>query len=927
MIINNRRDAGYTIISRFEENFRSYLESSLILKYPDFFDHIPQGVILKANERNNSLTYDNPSDFFENIDFPDLKEISLYKDHYSNLLKLSLDKSEFSRIFDDLYLLRCKIAHVKGYFTSVDLDRLIEGTGVIAKELNFAPFNDLLNNIRTNPSSVIIKIPSDFVEDFLDSSGIVNNLPIPDYEYEGGFVGREDDRKKIISLIKSEKFPVVTITGSGGVGKTALSLKVIQDLTENPENKIFDAIVWLSAKENKLSDLGIEDIEPSLKSYDELLDTIIDLFGFRSELQSTDIGDKENLVSSIIDISSKILIAIDNLETITDQRIINFIFDAPVNIKFLITSRKGIGQLERRHELKELKAKEAIYFFRQLARDKQLPSLVSLPDEIIRNYAAKVSYYPLAIKWVIGQVAKGKNINSVINSIHSTDSDISRFCYEQVFSTLSEACKKILYTLSLLDNSPNSSVLEYVVELEEQAFDDAIEELILVSLVIPEQFQNEKNEISTRYLLLTLTRGYTRVQLEKNIDLREYLKNRINQVESTISTTERAKKEYKHSLYNFGAKSEEEKIATIIAQTAFQKYQSGQYVTAVEEYRRAVKIAPSFAPVYRNWAMMEAYENHLAEAEKLMEKAASLDPKDPQIFLIWGNIYRKSSKHAEAHKKYLVAHSLAPEDPIILNALGQAKSWLGEFASANQFLSKALNSNFDSVKHEIICKTSIAENLISWGDFLFRDRNYVDAEEKYNIAVEYCLSMLEKNSRDTKVFNSLSRANLCRGRLYLRTKQDYKALTALKGVSNSSALSFKQGQFKLESLLLQGEYYMKVHNTKELKNVLSKISEFKHSDVLKRNPKNSERIALLRQYANPENLKRGVIHTVNSERGFVIIKEENSEQTYLGYKLMFIPPFDSLPFSIRNSKVTFSPSVEINEGEKGRRAKNIRLMK
>ncbi|MFA7379693.1 MAG: NB-ARC domain-containing protein [Bacteroidia bacterium] len=928
MIISNRRDAGYTIISRFEENFRGFLETSLTMKYSNFFEHIPQGVLIKANERNNNLTYENYSDFFENIDFPDLKEISLFKDHFSEILKSFTDKNEFSKAMDELYSLRCKIAHIKGYFTSVDLDKLVEQTDLIAKGLQFNTFNELLNKIKTDPSSVIIKIPSDFVEDFLNTSGIINNLPIPDYEYEGGFVGREEDRKKIIQLIKSEKFPVVTLTGSGGVGKTALALKVIQDITENPENKFFDAIVWLSAKENKLSDLGIEDIEPSLKSYEELLDTIIDLFGFRSELTSTDTTEKEKLVNSVIELSNRILIAIDNLETITDQRIINFIFDAPISIKFLITSRKGIGQVERRHELKELKAKEAVYLFRQLARDKQLPSLASLPDEIIKTYTAKVSFYPLAIKWVIGQVARGKNINTVIDSIHTTDSDISRFCYEQIFSTLSDNCKKILYALSLLDASSNSSVLEYVVELDEQTFDDTIEDLILVSLVIPEQFQNERKEISTRYSLLTLTKGYTRIQLNKNIDLREYLKNKINQVESTISTTEKAKKEYKHSLYNFGAKSDEEKIATIIAQTAFQKYQSGHYVAAVEEYKRAVKMAPGFAPVYRNWAIMEAYENHLTEAEQLMEKAAKIDQSDPQIFLIWGNIYRKSRKHTEAHKKYLIAHSLAPEDPIILNALGQAKGWLSEFPEANSLLTKALNSKFDSVKHEIICRTSLAENLINWGDFLVKDRNYIEAEKKYHSAVNQCMAMLGTNSRDAKVFNALTKANLRRGQLFLKNKQNKKALSALNSVCNSIALSFKQGQYKLEALLLIGEYYMKEHNTAELKKILFRFGEFKNSEIIKQNPNYVDRIALLHQYANPENLKKGIIYNVNSERGFVIIKEDGTDDTYLGHKVKFIPSLDTVSFSLKNLQVTFTASVS-NPSADGiirKQAKDIRII-
>ncbi len=925
MIINNRRDAGYTIISRFEENFRELLENVLSLKYDKIHENIPTGIYEKAVSRNNNLSFENQTDFFENIDFPDLKEITVYKDHFALLVKNSLSKNEFNEAMTELYLLRCKIAHIKGYFTSVDLDKLISLTSLISDALSLQEFNILLEKIKTDPSSIIIKIPSDFIEDFLNRNGILNNIPVPDYEYEGGFVGREEDRKKIIQYLNSEKFPVITITGSGGVGKTSLALKVIQDMTEKPDNKNFEAIIWLSAKENKLSDLGIEDIEPSLKNYDELLDTIIELFGFTNEVHSNNIEEKEKLVNSIIDLTSKMLIVIDNLETITDQRIINFILDASVKIKFLITSRKGLGQLERRHELRELKAKEAVYLFRQLSKDKQLTSLISLPEETIKNYVSKVSFYPLAIKWVVGQVARGKDINKIISSIHSNESDISKFCYEQIFSTLNPASQKIMYTLSLTDDTPTASILQYVVELEEHQFEDAIEELILVSLVIPEQYQNEKKEISTKYTLLPLTKGYTRIQLSKNINLREELKNRINQVENTITTTERAKKEYKHSLYNFGAKSDEEKVATIIAQTAFQKYQSGNYELAVDEYKRAIKVAPNFAPIYRNWAIMEAYENHLSEADSLMEKASKLDPNDPQIFLIWGNIYRKSSKHTEAHKKYAIAHSITPDDPIILNAFGQAKCWLGYYDEAEQLLLSALNSNFDSVKHEVICRTSLAENYINWGDSLNKDRNYKEAESKYNLAIRQCIEALETNAKDAKIFNALSKANLRKGILLFKTKQDRKALEALKAVCNSSSLSFKQGLYKLEAFVVLGEYYLSVQNTYEIKRILRSIEmEFKSSPILRKNNL-TDRITDLTVYISPEKFKTGRITTINIERGFVIIEETNSTDTYLGHKFKFIPQIDTLSNKLIDSIVSFVPSVEIVNGEEKRQAKNIRI--
>lgn len=545
MILTNRRDAGYTIISRFEESFRNYLVEKISNNTNDFFQLIPCGIINKANERGGTIDWVDYMEFFQNIDFPDLKEIMLFKNNFKEFVQNKIDKNDFIRIFDELYQLRCKIAHVKGFFTSIDLDKLIELTREASTILNDSDFTELLQKIFSNPSEVIVKIPGDFIHDFISDSGIIHNIPTPDYEYEGGFVGRDEDRKKIIQLLKLDKFPVVTITGAGGVGKTSLALKVIQDLTERTDNKCFDSIVWLSAKENRLSPLGIEDIEPTLKSYEELLDTFIELFGFFSELKDFSIENKEMLTNSIIDLNTKMLVVVDNLETITDERIINFIIDAPLNIKFLITSRKGIGQVERRHELKELKSKEAIYLFRQLAKDKQLNSLSSLNNEIIEKYVSKVSFYPLAIKWVIGQVARGKDINKVIDSVNNDESDISKFCFEQIYSSLSESCKKILFTLSLMSSAPTASILQHITEIEDTNFEDAIEQLILVSFIIPEQFQGEHKEISTKYNLLPLTKGFTRLQLSKLHDIREYLNSRIIDIESIVSESERAKKEYK----------------------------------------------------------------------------------------------------------------------------------------------------------------------------------------------------------------------------------------------------------------------------------------------------------------------------------------------------------------------------------------------
>jgi len=804
---------------------------------------------------------------------------------------------------DLLYDLRCKIAHIKGSFTSIDLDLVLENVSSLSKCFSFNQIQDLIAIINENPhNEVILAIPNEFYIESYNKIGIINNIPIPDYELDGGFVGREEDRKKIIQYLSSPKFPVVTITGSGGVGKTALSLRIIQDLIEDGNKLKLDTIVWLSAKENKLSDLGIEDIEPSLKDFDELLNIILDMFNLEYDQE---IEQKIEAVNKIFEINESILIVVDNLETITDQRIINFIYDAPLNVKFLITSRKGLGQIERRHELRELKQKEAIRLFRQIAKDKGLFSLSKLEDPIISKYVEKVSNYPLAIKWVVGQVARGKDINIIINKINSTESDISKFCFNEIYSSINENSQKILLTLSLVEKIPTATVLQYVVELNEEEFEDAIEELILSSLVIPEQYKNDNNEISTKYSLLPLTKSFVRIQANKNLDLREALKYRINEVEHTITASEIAKKEYKHSLYNFGAKTDEEKVATIIAQNAFQKYQNDDYEGAVEDYKRAIKTAPNFAPIYRNFAIMESYEDHLSEADSLMEKASALDSNDPQIFLIWGNINRKSSRHLEASKKYEIAFKLSPDDPIILNAYGQAQCRIGNYSESETLLIKALNSKFDSIKHKIICKTSLAENYILWADYLLKQKNYKEAEEKYNKSIEYSFSALNDHSKDPKIYNSLNKANLKKGVMLLNLRKFRDGVDALKNVANSQALTNQQLSYKLNALLILAEHYLNQNNDSMFKRIILRIeAEFKDTPHLKY-PNFLERFTILKENLDSTNLKYGKISRINAEKGFTIITENGTDYTYLGHKSKFIPKIEILFDYIINKNVVF----------------------
>lgn len=905
----NLRDYGYTIISRFEGGLRDYLYKIINENYSDTLEAIPKGVLKSATERNhNNLEL---SSIFESVDFIHLKEIVIYRNNYSLFFNVNnLKQKEFIDLMNSLYDIRCKIAHIRGMFTQLELTSLIEESKKIINNLqsDCREYLEFLMLIQDEPDKLIKRIPIEFIESKSETYSILNNIPMADYEYEGGFVGRQEDINKIIKMIEAGDHRVITISGAGGVGKSALILKVVNEILDN--NMIeFDSVIWVSAKENKLTYLGVEDLEPTLKNYDELLDTILEVMGFDSGIYS-DIDDKEEDIRNLLDCCNRVLLVIDNLETITDERIINFILDAHRNTSILITSRKGLGQVERRYDLKELNEKEAIRLFRIISKEKKLDALRVLEDGVIRKYVNKVYCYPLAIKWVLGQVAIGKDINEIIDSIKDSTSDISKFCFDQIYNELTEDAKLILCTLSLFEDSVIKGVVKYITNLDAIAFEDSISDLVLVSLIIPEQKLNlENKEINTVYSLLPLTRGYVKSQLDCDTTLKRMIQERIITVESTMEEASRAKKQYRFSLSNLGATSEEEKVAAMFVQTAHQKYQAGNYLEAVDAFKNAINIAPRFASVYRNWATVESSEGHLIEADNLMKKASELNPNDTQIWLVWGNIKKKNDKIKEAYNYYQKAYQLSPNDNVVMNSLGQSLSRLGEYKLADEYLVKALAAEGESMqnRHKIINMTCIAENLKRWAESCSKDRDIKNAEEKLKKALENMESVIKLDNNDSRSCILYKQIIVELAFLYKNQSNDILAIEYFKRILSMSSKKYKESELVLRATLELVDIYIKGSDIDKAKVLMSKDLERIRRFI--KNPTLIERYDTLKLMLN-ENDERiaGNIINWNIARKFGIIENLNCNgETFLAHISEFKSFINPIQEEIIGKEVTFIP--------------------
>ena len=878
------RDYGYTVISRFELFLRNICVEKLDDVVGIEFLEIPAGVIEVAKGRNEKVS--SLPQLLENIDFIHIKEIIIYKNNYSKFFNQEyFDKETFKGIMDSLYGLRCKIAHIRSYFTNSDLMQLITELRTICEKIDY-DCNSLLryvDRLLDDPSGLVQKIPLSFFEED-KKIDIINNLPVADYEYEGGFVGRQDDKTNIIKMIKSGMHRVITLSGAGGVGKSALTLNIVNEIIRNQIVK-YDFIIWVSAKENKLSYLGIEDVEPTLRNYEELLDTILEVIGFDVEEYYGNVEKKEEDINTIFDSCERVLLVIDNLETITDQRIINFILDSHPKTHIIITSRRGLGQVERRYELKELREKDAIHLFRVICREKQLSALAQASEDIIKKYVNKVYCYPLAIKWMVGQVSLGKDINEVTEKINEQSSDISKFCFEEIFKNLSERARYILYILCMYDDAVSKGILQYLSNLEELIFEEALDELLLVSLIVPEQRINKENEeINSYYSLLPLTRGYVKTQLDIDADLKSQIQEKIVTVDTTIEEAERAKKQYRFSLSNFGATTEEEKVAVMFATTAYQKYQADNYLEAVELYKQAIAIAPRFASIYRNWAIMESQESHWTDADKLMEKASTLDPNDTQIWLVWGNMKRKNDKIKDAYTYYEKAYRLSPKDNVVLNAYAQAISRMGEYEKADKLYHEALEivEGIPHNKHLIINYTSIAENLKKWAEALLEDRNYELAEKKIKEALECIEKVLEIASYDSKAQTLYRNVLLTYGNILIKKKNFSDARNMYEKLVSLSHNRYKEIEYHVRASLELAELCVHERRWNEVEKYISKETERKIRWIGKNAM--AEKLKWIQSACERDSVrKRGKIVHYSLAKKYIIIEAEEEKATYLTF--------------------------------------------
>jgi len=553
--------------------------------------------------------------------------------------KISLDKDFNPQILLKLNDLRCASTHPKKELDKIKSEyrKMTKGEAYFAYGTILRFLESLGCDFNKNDSiennSQFKKVEETKEYNLIEKNVIANSIPRGDYVE---FIGREDKINEIKELLLNDKVFVLSIDGIGGVGKSSLALEVVHSLLKD---KLFDAIVWVSAKRDILTYDGIKPFESSLHNLEDLFDEILKIFNEHDFIKHGNIETKEGKVLELLK-ENHCLLVVDNLETIDDDRIKNFLIDIrfPKESKVLITSRKRLGQVERVVYLDKFSLTETDKYIRSQLNFKSYNGICS--NELIEDIHSKTGGVPLAIKVVIPWIIEGKVKDKLTTDIDK-ETDILNFCFEKVFNDfLSEDDKKLFCVISLAPCEISEAALKFISGLKDEKFNQSLNSLINYSLIFikeKEMYPDNPSAAKEEFIcMLPLTQQFGRKVAG---DLYIGLKEQINKdYMKFIKLTESEKYSAKRAM------------AINKAEDARRFFSEGNLEDAAASFKEALNYDKECDYALYLYAIFCKERQDFGQSKSLIEKALSLNNNNPSYWTEYATILEAGGNFKKAEQ-------------------------------------------------------------------------------------------------------------------------------------------------------------------------------------------------------------------------------------------------------------------------------------
>ncbi|MFG1619931.1 NB-ARC domain-containing protein [Nonomuraea wenchangensis] len=567
-----------------------------------------------------------------------------------------------------------------------------------------------------------------------DSDRIIHNLPLAEYD-ETGLIGRSDDCKAVVNHLLRRREPIITITGEGGIGKTAVALEAAYMLADDPASP-YECILWTSLKTERLTAHGVEQIVNSVR----------DLKGAARNLGKTFDSDFKGGIRELAEILDGIetLLIIDNLETVHGSEVIDLYETLPHCVTYLFTSRLGVGQFERRLPLGPLSDRDASTLFRSFARSRNASQLATLSKETILQVVSRLRNSPLAIRWYILSVEAGQQPLSVLSS----QDDLLDFCVRSVYEAMSRDARQVLTVLLAVDRSVTFDEIAIFAEVTVDDLKRCVQELTVGSLVRLER--DTESPLISRIALTEAAQSYLRRVnpadkalvdgiLAREQDLRkEAERRRIDEHERSLAPVV------------VRVRSGHDEPAAHLLRRALMRSKEGSLRQAISELERARSLTPDYWEVDR-------VEGFILSANAQVDPATSAylsalrkaddEGKAVVSHFLAGHLARKAHEPDRAIQYARMAHKYF-NTAETAQSLGNYLVWVREFEEGQAYLETALEQAEGRVR--LITLTALVDSWRRWAEYLFDHEHKVAEAAQKAIAAfrtgytEICLGVHDR---------------------------------------------------------------------------------------------------------------------------------------------------------------------------------------
>lgn len=687
-------------------------------------------------------------DLFEFSDFSDLAKV-LSKNKNCQSLINGNDIEWITGGLRELVAVRNRVCHSRPleYNDINDLTDFSASIKKIGESWWWANINEALDNLDNPSFALSLQIPSYWQE---SKNSIYNNLPLPEFD-DTGFLGRKSERDAIRDLIFSHT-RVISLVGEGGVGKTALALRCLYDvleLAENSDDAPFDMVIWVSLKANRLTSSGVVLLRNAIMTSLGLYQSVASSFGGKPD------GDIEELLAEISQYMDefRILLCIDNLETIDKVDVRRFLAEIPDGSKVLITTRVGLGEIEYRYKLDSLDSKSSIDLIRSLARLLNIEALQKKNNSSLKDLARRLYNNPLLIKWYVLGIGGGKRGVELLTKQSKNYQEALKFCFENLYEGLNEIELDVIQTVECLRQAVSAVELRFILgDRDELEIVDALHSLNNSSMLKSEVESNNQDDGIRRYALTDIASDYLTSVKPISEEFYTKVRRKNKELKRHLEQELQARNRYHLDVSTVHAENKDEKICAVYLKQALKAAKKDKLEEALGLVQKAKSMKPDFSECYRVNAHLLRNSPHKAESE--YEAALECNPESIITYYAFSQFLLNDSEYESAEEQIDRAIQLAPDEEALLSLKALILTRSGSYPEALSLYEKILPSQKENKhrKFRISTYQQVVDCYVRYASNLIDDSDLKGAVEKNNRALSLITEALDSDNYDDRTF-------------------------------------------------------------------------------------------------------------------------------------------------------------------------------